>query len=68
MLVYFLYEQNWFGWTDIHTHHLTGQQAAIQFFTGYLVEKSLSVDNIFVIAMIFACFGVPLVQQHRVLF
>jgi len=68
VLVYFLYEENWLGWSDIHTHRLTGRQAAVQFFTGYLVEKSLSVDNIFVIAMIFAYFRVPLAQQHRVLF
>ncbi|MDH4126437.1 MAG: TerC/Alx family metal homeostasis membrane protein [Gammaproteobacteria bacterium] len=65
--VYYLYEINPAGW-DIDTAQLTGQQAAIQFFTGYLVEKSLSIDNIFVIAMIFAHFRVPLAEQHRVLF
>jgi tellurite resistance protein TerC len=68
VFVFFLYDQNWFGWTDIHSHDLTGRQAAIQFFTGYLLEKSLSVDNIFVIAMIFAYFKVPLPLQHRVLY
>lgn len=68
VLVYFLYEENWFGWSELALHQLTGQQAALQFFTGYLVEKSLSVDNIFVIAMIFAYFRVPLAEQHRVLF
>ncbi|MDX1508770.1 MAG: TerC/Alx family metal homeostasis membrane protein, partial [Woeseiaceae bacterium] len=41
---------------------------SLQFFTGYLVEKSLSVDNIFVIAMIFAYLRTPLAEQHRVLF
>lgn len=66
-VVYFLYEGNW-GGASVATAHLTGRQAAIQFFTGYLLEKSLSVDNIFVIAMIFAFFRVPLVEQHRVLF
>jgi tellurite resistance protein TerC len=65
--VYYLYELNPSGW-DMDTEQLTGQEAAIQFFTGYLVEKSLSVDNIFVIAMIFAHFRVPLAEQHRVLF
>lgn len=65
--VYYLYEINPAGW-DMDTAQLTGQQAAIQFFTGYLVEKSLSIDNIFVIAMIFAHFRVPLAEQHRVLF
>ena len=67
LLVFFLYERNWFGWTDIASHDLTGRQAALQFFTGYVVEKSLSVDNIFVIAMIFAYLRVPLAQQHRLL-
>jgi tellurite resistance protein TerC len=47
---------------------LDGWQAAMQFLTGYLVEKSLSVDNIFVIAAVFAYFRVPAHQQHRVLF
>lgn len=65
--VYFLYELNPAGW-DVDTQQLTGREAALQFFTGYLVEKSLSVDNIFVIAMIFAHFRVPLAEQHRVLF
>lgn len=67
VFIYFLYEHNW-GWVDIRVEHLNGAQAAIQFLTGYLVEKSLSVDNIFVIAMIFAYFQVPLSEQHRVLF
>lgn len=68
VLVYFLYEEDWLGWSQIASHHLTGQQATLQFFTGYLIEKSLSIDNIFVIAMIFAFFHVPLAEQHRVLF
>lgn len=65
--VYYLYELNPGGW-DMDTEQLSGAEAALQFFTGYLVEKSLSIDNIFVIAMIFAHFGVPLAEQHRVLF
>ncbi len=65
--VYFLYELNPSGW-DMDTAQLTGKEAAIQFLTGYLVEKSLSVDNIFVIAMIFATFRIPAAEQHRVLF
>ena len=47
---------------------LTGSQAALQFFTGYVIEKTLSLDNIFIIALIFAYFNVPLLYQHRVLF
>ncbi|MDZ4782608.1 MAG: TerC family protein [Planctomycetia bacterium] len=45
-----------------------GKEAAIQFFLGYLVEESLSLDNIFVMAVIFAKFRVPAKHQHRVLF
>ncbi|MFN8675697.1 MAG: TerC family protein [Thermomicrobiales bacterium] len=45
-----------------------GNQAGIEWFTGYLVEKSLAVDNIFVFLMIFGAFAVPPIYQHRVLF
>ena len=45
-----------------------GSEAALQFFTGYLIEKSLSVDNIFVFALLFSYFAVPKAYQHRVLF
>jgi tellurite resistance protein TerC len=66
--VYLLYEHHWLDFGTSLRHELEGGEAALKFFTGYLVEKSLSVDNIFVIAMIFAYFGVPLQYQHRVLF
>jgi tellurite resistance protein TerC len=45
-----------------------GQQKALEFLTGYLIEKALSVDNIFVFVVLFASFAVPKVYQHRVLF
>jgi len=45
-----------------------GQQQAIEFFTGYIIEKALSVDNIFVFIMIFSYFRVPSEYQHKVLF
>jgi tellurite resistance protein TerC len=45
-----------------------GQQQALEFFTGYLIEKALSVDNIFVFIMIFTYFQVPAKFQHKVLF
>lgn len=45
-----------------------GQQAAIEYVTGFVVEKSLAMDNVFVIAMIFTYFAVPRLYQHRVLF
>ena len=46
----------------------TNSEAALAFFTGYLIEKSLSVDNIFVFVLIFTYFAVPALYQHRVLF
>jgi tellurite resistance protein TerC len=45
-----------------------GGTAAGEYLAGYLIEKSLSVDNIFVFALLFAYFGVPAAYQHRVLF
>lgn len=45
-----------------------GSHTAILFITGYLIEQSLSVDNIFVIVLIFSYFGIPSKYQHRVLF
>jgi tellurite resistance protein TerC len=45
-----------------------GHEAGVAFFTGYLVEWSLSMDNVFVFVVIFAYFGVPLKYQYRVLF
>ncbi|WP_181706338.1 TerC family protein [Chthonobacter rhizosphaerae] len=44
-----------------------GQEAGLAYVTGFVVEKSLAMDNIFVIAMIFAYFGIPRIHQHRVL-
>jgi tellurite resistance protein TerC len=46
----------------------TNSEAALAFLTGYLIEKSLSVDNIFVFVLLFTFFAVPAVYQHRVLF
>jgi tellurite resistance protein TerC len=46
----------------------TNREASLAFFTGYLIEKSLSVDNIFVFVLIFSYFAVPAAYQHRVLF
>jgi tellurite resistance protein TerC len=47
---------------------LRGETEALQFVTGYLIELSLSMDNVFVIALIFAYFKIPTQYQHRVLF
>ncbi|HEX7829285.1 MAG TPA: TerC family protein, partial [Thermoanaerobaculia bacterium] len=45
-----------------------GQVKALEFLTGYVIEKALSVDNIFVFVVLFASFAVPKIYQHRVLF
>ena len=49
------------GWVWL----VRGSQSGLEFFTGYIIEQSLAMDNIFVIAMIFACLGIPAVAQHR---
>ena len=48
--------------------HFAGQTKALEFFTGYVIEKSLSVDNVFVFALLFSYFAVPPLYQHKVLF
>jgi tellurite resistance protein TerC len=68
VLVYYMYRDHWLGIGQDVGHPLGGKHAAIQFLTGYIIEKSLSLDNIFVIALIFSYFKVPAQYQHRVLF
>ncbi|NJM36056.1 MAG: TerC family protein [Rhodomicrobium sp.] len=51
----------------IWIYYRMGQQSSIEYLTGFVVEKSLALDNIFVIAMIFTYFGIPRQYQHRVL-
>jgi tellurite resistance protein TerC len=49
-------------------YRLMGREAGLEYFTGYLIEKALSIDNIFVFVLIFSFFRVPPRYQHRVLF
>src|SRR5919112_2737483 len=49
-------------------YRFMGEQAGMEYFAGYLIEKALSVDNIFVFVLIFGFFRVPPRYQHRVLF
>jgi tellurite resistance protein TerC len=51
----------------VGVYHFYGAQPALEFSTGYLIEKSLSVDNLFVFLVLFRTFGVPAEFQHRVL-
>jgi tellurite resistance protein TerC len=53
---------------NLFVYHYFGKEKALEFFTAYLVEKSLSIDNIFVMIMIFSYFSVPDSYQHKVLF
>lgn len=53
---------------NLYIYHYVGKQAGLEFLTGYIIEKSLSIDNIFVISLIFTYFKVPPQHQHRVLF
>lgn len=53
---------------NVGVYHFMGAKPGLEFLTGYLIEKSLSVDNIFVFVLIFSYFGVPAKYQHRILF
>jgi len=70
--VYFGYAHRWLGLggalDSVDGALNDGRSAALKYLAGYVVEKSLSIDNIFVIAMIFGYFAVPAAYQHRVLF
>src|SRR6266568_8792588 len=53
---------------NVGIYLFSGPEPALQFFTGYLIEKSLSVDNIFIFVLLFTTLSVPAAYQHRVLF
>ena len=53
---------------NLGIYSVWGQDKSLEFLTGYVVEKSLSVDNLFVFLMIFRYFATPAVYQHRILF
>lgn len=63
LFIYFAYDFQWVG-----QGLYSGEDAVVEYLSGYLVELSLSVDNIFVIALVFRYFKVPSENQHRVLF
>jgi tellurite resistance protein TerC len=79
LFVYHGYENHWMGLGNApdlverspdfpHGRVNDGRTAVVKYLTGYVIEKSLSVDNIFVIAMLFGFFAVPPLYQRRVLF
>jgi tellurite resistance protein TerC len=53
---------------NLGVYHWYGSDRALEFTTGYLIEKALSVDNLFVFVVIFSTFAIPAIHQHRVLF
>src|SRR4030088_1567025 len=67
VLIFFAYEHHWFG-LDLAGGEPDGRTAAVLFLTGYLIEKSLGLDNLFFIALIFSYFRIPTTYQHRVLY
>lgn len=72
IVIYFAYENHWFGLgmsvDAVDGLVNNGRLAATKYLTGYVVEESLSMDNIFVIAMVIGSLKVPAIYQHRVLF
>jgi len=63
-VIYLVYENHWLGANP----KMSGGDAAVTYLSGYLLEEALSVDNIFVISLIFRSFKIPAKYQHRVLF
>lgn len=64
-VLYVLYDENIWGLNPLN---VPAHQAIIEYYTGYLIEESLSLDNIFVIAMIFTYFKIEQKYQHKILF
>jgi tellurite resistance protein TerC len=53
---------------NVFIYYWQGEVKALEFFTGYVIEKALSVDNIFVFVLIFSYFKTPAIHQHKILF
>lgn len=68
VFIFFAYEHHWWNLGNDPFEPMQGSEAALKFFTGYLLEESLSIDNLFVMALVFAQFRVPKRYQHRILF
>ena len=72
--LFYLYAKHRFSTNEAYTSipgldpEALAKSSALEFLTGFVVEKSLAIDNIFVFAVVFAYFGIPKIYQHRVLF
>lgn len=64
IVIYFSFKNNWIE----NPTNLTPANAVLKYITGYLIELSLSVDNVFIIALIFSSFAIPKKYQHEILF
>ena len=68
IFIYFSYEYNWQNLGLYEFEPMDGSAALLKYFAGYLLEEALSIDNLFVIALIFSRFKIPKKYQHKVLF
>jgi tellurite resistance protein TerC len=68
VFIYFAYEYKWFQLGTYAFEPMGGREAAMKYLTGYLLEEALSIDNLFVMAVVFTQFRVPKKYQHRILF
>ncbi|MFN0014386.1 MAG: TerC family protein [Saprospiraceae bacterium] len=68
VFIYYAYEYKWLGLGLSVYEPMDGREAALKYLTGYLLEEALSVDNLFVMALVFIQFRVPKMYQHRILF
>jgi len=64
IVIYFAFQNNWVA----NPTNLTPSNAVLKYITGYLIELSLSIDNVFIIALIFSSFAIPKKYQHEILF
>ncbi len=68
IFIYYAYEYKWFNLGLYAYEPMGGREAALKYLTGYLLEEALSIDNLFVMALVFARFRIPKQYQHKVLF
>lgn len=67
VFVFFLYRDGWMGFGRVSGRELSGKEAMLEFVTGFLIEKSLAVDNLVLVALVLSHLHIPLALQHRVL-
>ena len=68
IFIYYAYEYKWLNLGMYAYEPMGGKEAALKYLTGYLLEEALSIDNLFVMALVFAKFRIPKQYQHKILF